>query len=268
MTPTETELKAIWASVIDEYHTTPLAASGFHYPPTPARFTELSAVVAAVPEGGTLLDIGTGMAIFPRVLKRLGARVISVDPPFTGQGALDNAALAGIETLVCDVTTTPLPLPDASVDCILFADVIEHFTHSPRPALREFHRVLKAGGTCIATTPNAVRLPVRLKLLMGYSNWPPIADYYDAPLHIGHHHEYTPEEFRAAFENAGFSVAELRLHGTTSDLDTIGFDRLAGAGKAASRGGNPFIGLGKRAIGMIEQFSPRLRRDMLLVAKV
>jgi SAM-dependent methyltransferase len=265
MTPTDSELQAMWLSVIDEYHTTPLAAD-FRYQPTRAKFLELRTVIDHLPAGGTLLDIGVGMAVIARVARRLGARVISVDPPFTGPAARTNAELAGIETLVCDVTTTPLPLPDASIDCILFADVIEHFTNSPRPALAEFHRVLKPGGVCIATTPNAVRLPVRLKLLMGYSNWPPVADYFDEPVHAGHHHEYTPEEFRAAFERCGFSTAELKLHGSTGDVETIGFDRLAGAGKAAT-GGNPLVGLGKRGIGLIEKLSPRLRRDMLLVAR-
>ena len=264
MQRSDAELKAVWGEAIAAYHATPLAAQ-YRFAATPAKFTELRALVDHMPEGGTLLDIGTGMAIMPRTLKALGARVISVDPPFTGPEAAANAALAGIETLVCDVTAEPLPLPSGSVDVVLFADVIEHLLHSPRPALAEFHRVLKPGGACLATTPNAVRLPVRLKVLMGWSNWPPLSDFYDEPVHGGHHHEYTPEEFRAAFTGAGFAVESLLLHGTTRDVATISFDRLAGDGR--DRSGNPLVGLAKLPIALIEALVPRLRRDMLLVAR-
>jgi SAM-dependent methyltransferase len=180
---------------------------------------------------------------------------------------MNNAALAGVETLACDVTTTPLPIADASVDCILFADVIEHFAHSPRFALQDFHRVLKPGGVCVATTPNAVRLPVRLKMLLGYSNWPPITEYFDETFHAGHHHEYTPAEFRDVFERAGFSVAEFKLFGNTGEVDKNSFDPATGASTSVSRGGNPLVGIGKRSLGMVEKFVPTLRRDMLLVAR-
>ncbi len=264
MQVSDERLMTVWRDAVDAYHQTPLAAH-YRFEITPAMFAQLRAVVANVPEGGTLLDVGTGMAIMPRTLKALGARVITVDPPFTGPAALENAALAGIETLVCDVTQTPLPLPAESVDCILFADVIEHLLHSPRPALAEFHRVLRPGGACVASTPNAVRLPVRLKLLLGWSNWPPIGDYYDEAVHGGHHHEYTPEEFQYAFRRAGFVADELLLHGTTANVASPDFDRLAGGER--SRGSNPLVTIAKHALGLIEKLAPRLRRDMLLVAR-
>lgn len=257
-------LKHSWSQAIHAYHQTPLAEH-YRFDATPAKLIELQTIVRYLPDNGTLLDIGTGMAIIPRTLKLLGAKVISVDPPFSGTAAIDNAKLAGIETLICDVTAERLPLPDASVDCILFADVIEHLLHSPRTALTEFRRVLKPGGVCIATTPNSVRLAVRLKVMLGWSNWPPLIDYYDEERHHGHHHEYSPEEFRMAFERAGFSVAELLLHGTTHDVKTVSFERMAGGSR--SQRGNPLIALAKFPMGLLESLVPRLRRDMLIVAR-
>lgn len=262
-------IRSTWMQVIDEYHQTPLAQRGHIFLPTEPKFREVETVARYLPEGGTLLDIGTGMAIVPRTMKKLGARVISVEPPFSPPHARDNAVLAGIEPLICDVTAEPIPLGDGTVDCILFADVIEHLVHSPRRAFLEFARVLKPGGVVVATTPNAVRLPVRLKMLLGYSNWQALDDYYDEDVHAGHHHEYTPEEFRAAFERAGFEIAEFRLHGSTRDVTVESFSSLNShirSGAKATRS-HPAIALAKLPIVGLESLFPRLRRDMLIVAR-
>jgi SAM-dependent methyltransferase len=260
-------IRAIYSQVIDEYHGTPLAKLGYVFKPTQAKFREVEALARYLPEGGTLLDIGTGMAIVPRTMKRLGARVISVDPPFSSSVARENANLAGIETLVCDVTREAIPLEDGTVDCILFADVIEHLVHSPRPAVVEFARVLRPGGVVVATTPNAVRLPVRLKVVLGHSNWQALDDFYDQEVHGGHHHEYTPEEFRASFERAGFEIAEFLLHGSTMDVRVDSFAALDSRVRHGTKRSHPAIALAKLPIAALEAIFPRMRRDMLLVAR-
>lgn len=267
----EASLRAVYSRVINEYHQSPLASRGHIFKPTEAKFREAEAVVRYLPEGGTFLDVGTGMAIVPRTLKALGVRAISIDAPFTGSAARANAELAGIETLVCDLMREPLPLPDASVDCILFADVIEHLLHSPKPAFLEFARVLKPAGVVVASTPNAVRLPVRLKVLLGRSNWQSLDDFYEQKFHDGHHHEYTPEEFRASFERAGFEIVEFHLHGSTRDVHVASFEALDSRnrhGHNMAKRSHPAIALAKLPMSILEAMFPRLRRDMLLVARV
>ncbi|HSB01999.1 MAG TPA: class I SAM-dependent methyltransferase [Anaerolineales bacterium] len=46
-----------------------------------------------------------------------------------------------------------LPFPDASFDCILLSEVIEHLT-APQISIAEARRVLRPGGRLLVTTPN------------------------------------------------------------------------------------------------------------------
>jgi len=168
-------LKELYRKTCDEYNRSPLAVTGgYYHEPNGFTFLQLKEVVKRLPAaGGVFLDIGTGCGIVPRAIYKLGARSITVDWPATGSGdAIVNARQAGVEGYYGQLGHDPLPVLDNSVDCVLFADVIEHLLHSPKPALADILRVLKRGGACVATTPNALRLTVRLKVPLGYSNWP------------------------------------------------------------------------------------------------
>jgi len=209
----ENRLSQMLDEVREEHNRSPLAVRDGWYFLEDDDFLrlQLRAVLNALPDaGGVFLDIGTGRGLCPRAVKKVGARSISVDSPLvSGRSALENVAEAGVETLSIVVGEQSIPLPDQSVDCILFADVIEHLANSPKPVLREIWRLLKPGGICVASTPNAVRLTARLKLLFGQSNWPNVFDYYDQAFHGGHHHEYTRDEFRGVFEREGFEIGNL-----------------------------------------------------------
>ena len=103
------------------------------------------------------------MGIAPRFVKKLGIRSISVDWPITGgYAAIENVQKAGVEGYFCEVGKESMPIEDESVDLVLLADVLEHLIHSPKPVLEEIRRILKPNGICIATTPNATRITVRI----------------------------------------------------------------------------------------------------------
>jgi SAM-dependent methyltransferase len=215
-----------------------------------------------------VLDIGTGRGICPRFFSRRGIRAITLDFPTTGGNkTLQDAARAGVETHECDCSQGRFPLPPDSVDCVYLSDVIEHLPHSPKALLNEIHRVLRPGGACITSTPNSVRLTVRLKILLGNSNWPRISDYFNEPFHVGHHHEYTESELRYVHECAGFRISEMQtveLNALNAPVDSLG-DLQSGnrqvTGKALK------FGFSRKIIFGITQMVPRLRGQMVLVAQ-
>ncbi|HET6379136.1 MAG TPA: class I SAM-dependent methyltransferase [Methylocella sp.] len=115
-------------------------------------------VVAVLPEGGTVLDLGAGRGeLFHRkeeglrrFLVRLGNKYsrrigADVDPAVLSNPGLDEAKV--IEA------GQPLPFPDESFDLVLCDWVIEH-VEAPEPFISEVRRVLKVGGWFCARTPN------------------------------------------------------------------------------------------------------------------
>ena len=266
----ESEQWKIYNNVIDEYNTTPLATKeNFICVADKMKFLEITELVAALPsKDAVLLDIGTGMGIAPRFFRQIGCRCITVDNLSSGgEVAINNAAIAGIETIKADICRDRLPLENEFVDCILFADVIEHLLHSPKLAIGEFVRVLKPNGVCVASTPNALRLSARIRLALGYSNWPVLSDFYDVSYHAGHHHEYTPSEFRQAFEMAGLNVRKFVLGGTVASVSVPRISDLQSKDRGNDSGTHLMIGLAKIPIWFLELAIPNFRPSMLLVAQ-
>ena len=79
--------------------------------------------------------------------------------------ALAEAARRGIETHWADLDQ-PLELGDESFDVVVAGELLEHL-RDPQRLVREIRRVLKPGGTFVASVPNAYRLKGRLRFLAG-----------------------------------------------------------------------------------------------------
>jgi SAM-dependent methyltransferase len=219
---------------------------------------------------GVVFDIGTGGGIAARFFKGMGCRVVSVDSEAaSGTAALENVRLAGVEGFPCDIERDALPAMSGFTDVVIFTDVIEHLHHSPKPALYEMMRILRPGGVVLASTPNALRLTVRMKVLMGASNWPRIWDYFDQPAsHFGHHHEYTIEEFRGVFERTGFIVDKFSLEESNSlTAPLASLQDLQTGIRSSSKEGRSRFYLARRAIWACATMFPRLRSTMTLVAR-
>lgn len=208
------QIKEMYLDVITEYNTTPLSRNdGWVYNWSDFGFIELQKIAKYLTMNGTFVDIGTGRGIAPRFVKKIKESVISFDSKSAaGSSAIENVKLANIQGEFCDMYNEKLPLSDNSSDLVFFGDVIEHLLHSPKPVLMEFNRILSKEGVVIATTPNACRLTVRLKMLLGYSNWANIYEFFDKDFHPGHHHEYTIDEFKKIFELTGFEIVEFVLY--------------------------------------------------------
>ena len=264
------ELSRLYRAVIEEYNASPLAAlRGWTTAPSDNKLREIEEIYARLPhKDSVFLDVGTGQGIPPRFFKKLGYRVVAVDNPAAySQATLENAVLAGIEAFPCDIVSEKLPLADETVDCILCADVIEHLLHSPKFALQEFARVLKPGGVCIVTTPNAVRLSVRIRVVLGISNWPHLRQFFNAPYHKGHHHEYTEAELRFAFRASGFEIAKFRYVGTVTGVAVERLEDLQPQPRRREGRTHPLVRLAKIPVYVLERLVPHFRQVLFLVAR-
>jgi SAM-dependent methyltransferase len=165
----------------------------------------LQYILDAHPPGGSpprVLDIGAQIGSFALLAAKHGCRV----------SALDYAFYADI---YAKITAERLPYEDDSFDFVTYTDVIEHHAFSPRPVLREIHRVLAPGGRVIILTPNQASIYNRLMLLFGRSIYGDFDHFFDTGadggIYFGHHHEFTRAELSAALDRTGFKVLESRV---------------------------------------------------------
>lgn len=114
----------------------------------------------------TLLDVGCGDGAFTLVLQKVTGAAKAYGVEMSPEGA-DAARSQGIECAVLDVSEEDLPFSEAFFDLVYCGEIIEHL-FDPDRLLGEVHRVLKAGGQAIVTTPNLASWYNRLMLLLGY----------------------------------------------------------------------------------------------------
>ena len=99
--------------------------------------------------GGKVLEIGTGAGYGVEVVAPRAARFVTIDKHAPG---IDFGRFAHVAFRQASVP--PLPFADASFDCVISFQVIEHIRRD-KEFVREVHRVLRPGGRFIVTTPNA-----------------------------------------------------------------------------------------------------------------
>jgi SAM-dependent methyltransferase len=106
-----------------------------------------------IPDGHRILDAGAGELRYKKFCTHLDY-VAQDFGKYTGTGngrGLQTGTWdqSGLD-IVCDIVD--IPEPDASFDALLCVEVLEHLPE-PLKALREFSRLLRAGGTLILTAP-------------------------------------------------------------------------------------------------------------------
>ncbi|HWB67891.1 MAG TPA: methyltransferase domain-containing protein [Mycobacteriales bacterium] len=119
-----------------------------------------------LPPGGVVLDVGCGSALAADQLLDVAARYVGLD---FGGHHIESAAKrhadrdAPLRRAFVRGDGEHLPLADASVDVVVFTEVIEHLLR-PELAVWEIARVLKPGGVLVMTTNNASEMPLRFPL--------------------------------------------------------------------------------------------------------
>jgi SAM-dependent methyltransferase len=189
--PVEDWREAVWRAVPEDA--------------VPERFAERSAfLLAHVRPGQSVLDLGAGEGAFAAELLRAGCSVVAVD---VAQEALRRAR-ARVPRLDARLVRegAPLPLGEDEVDVVWAGEVLEHVA-DVIGVLAEVRRVLRWGGTLLATTPYHGRLSVAaLALRPGAleAHLDPRAD---------HLRFFTARSLEAMVRDAGFAEVQVRAVG-------------------------------------------------------
>jgi 2-polyprenyl-3-methyl-5-hydroxy-6-metoxy-1,4-benzoquinol methylase len=116
-------------------------------------FPIVSRLVADVPQGASVLDLGCGNGSFLSLFQKRGWKLYGTDFSPTGI-EIARQSFPGIDFFLADSTAPTGDLLErvGQVDVILSTEVIEHL-YDPRGFLRNAYAVLKPGGMIVLTTP-------------------------------------------------------------------------------------------------------------------
>jgi SAM-dependent methyltransferase len=140
--------------------------------------------------GSAFVDVGCGDAALARAAAARVGRAYGID--VADLVPADAHPPGNFELRLTD--GTDLPLPDGSADVVFSNMLIEHFhPDDARAHLREVHRVLAPGGVYVCRTPHA------------YAGPQDVSQFFDTVATGFHLKEYTYQELRSAFREAGFA---------------------------------------------------------------
>lgn len=176
----------------------PIARSGSQY-----AVNERPDIEALVPpRTQALLDVGCGTGRLGASLKALGVpRVVGVE---LNPVAADEARAALDEVVVADVEQEELPFEDATFDCIVYGDILEHLT-DPWTTLARQRRLLSPAGAVIVSIPNVAYWRNVLNVARG--RW----DYTaSGPLDGTHLRFFTWTGIEQLLDQAGYRVEQVK----------------------------------------------------------
>lgn len=166
-------------------------------------------ILNAVPPGANdILDVGCGAGILGKALKEMkpGRRVYGIELNdgafFFARRNLDAAYSVDVESF------TP-PFSEGQLDCIIFADVLEHL-NNPWEVLARFSKLLKKDGTVVISIPNIRYLGI-MRDLAEHGKW----EYQDEGiLDRTHLRFFTRSEFTKLLHQAGIQRETVSYLGT------------------------------------------------------
>lgn len=151
----------------------------------------------------SVLEVGCAAGRTGELLAKRGIRKligVEIDPRLSHLASAHYS-----QVLIGDAEEMDLAqIPNASVDCILYPDVLEHF-RDPWATLKRHLRVLRSGGYVVASIPN-VRYYKTVRELVLKGSW----DYQEAGiLDIGHLRFFTWKSIMDLFSTNGLEIIRL-----------------------------------------------------------
>jgi SAM-dependent methyltransferase len=154
------------------------------------RLSMIVREVRRLPTGARILDGAVGLGQLAQRLADEKYRVIGID--FSLEAALHVRRTVGLPAVVGDLTR--LPFRSGAFDGATTGETLEHLDDDAAAA-REIGRVIRSGGTCVATVP-ALR-----------SLWSASDDYYE------HRRRYARRQLTDIFRAAGFAIRKAAFWG-------------------------------------------------------
>jgi SAM-dependent methyltransferase len=154
------------------------------------RLGMIVAEVRKLAPGARILDGAVGLGQLAGRMQQQGYRVVGIDYSF--DAALHVRKTSTIPAVVGDMTR--MPFRDGAFEGVTTGETLEHLDDDAAAA-REIGRVLKGGGTVIATVP-------ALQSLWSYSD-----DYYE------HRRRYSREALTSMFRAASFVIEKAAFWG-------------------------------------------------------
>jgi SAM-dependent methyltransferase len=182
------------------FYDDPLIDAAYRY----YKCTEWQSVRSLIPQAlGNALDVGAGRGIASFALARDGWKTVALEPngsSLVGAGAIRNlAAEAGLSIDVVEGWGEQLPFMDHSFDLVHCRQVLHHARNLTR-LCREIGRVLKPGGTFIATREHVIS---RREDLDAFLEGHPLHKLY------GGEHAYLLQEYLNAIRDGGIVLTSV-----------------------------------------------------------
>jgi 2-polyprenyl-3-methyl-5-hydroxy-6-metoxy-1,4-benzoquinol methylase len=162
----------------------------------------LNQIAHTISAGSTVLDIGAGNGILPKLLEALG-KSVSIDAIEPDPVARELARPLYRQCFDQDLESflENQNRISSRYDFIVMADVLEHLAN-PEPSLKTILRLLTPSGKLLLSTPNIAFASIRLALLSGRF------DYTDSGiLERTHLRFYTRATLLRLFQESGLHVA-------------------------------------------------------------
>lgn len=162
-----------------------------------------SVILELVGPDRRVLDLGCGTGHLARALAAQGCSVVGVEPD---AAAAEKAGDALEQLVVGDLDELDLveTFGEHSFDVVVYDDMFEGL-RDPRGSLQQARRVLRPGGSLVASVHNVSHGDVRLALLAGH--W----DYAQSGLlDESHLRFYTHDTIRRLLQSSGFAVVDTR----------------------------------------------------------
>lgn len=169
-----------------------------------------------IQSGDRVLDMGCGEGFYSMIFDRLyDCEVTAVDNDPEILSLARQRLKDSKKVKIVSENITELSFPDNYFDKILCTEVLEHI-EDDKKAIKELYRVLKSEGTIAITVPNK-NYPLcwdplnKIRESFGLGHFSPMSGFWGGIWAKDHKRLYLPGDLKNLAENAGFSVADLKV---------------------------------------------------------